>query len=372
LLNFKAYVKIKHTEEKIMIKPHKLILIATAAVFLIGSVVVGAISSAANDDIVNTIYRVNERSRNYAQTSGASKKEALEKADDLRAELGGVVCWGDYNTVGVEGYSYCDKVRELLMAQGLSLSVVNLGIAGEDSRSVLGRQGGVPLVVGSTVIGRSPELQGITVTSKDGSEVNVLCRADNPGLNPVQIAGVDGLIGGVADENDKNKTASFYFRRSTSGSSVTIPAGTPVVTHTDKAYNSYVNVFWVGDNGGWDNNPQKLLEQLKSATDLVDNDRYIVIGLSEGDTASNADIDKLLSDTFGDRYINPRELVNHTYSVKHAGDISTEDTARIARGQLAKGALNINGRINREGLEAIGQRVVDIINNKHYLTSTAN
>lgn len=337
-----------------------------ALIMLVCAGVVGKVTGDRDAGITENIYRVNENSKAYSEESNEVKKAAMAKSDALKAQLGGIVCWGDYNTVGVEGYAYSSKINEIIGSNGLELPVENMGIAGEDSLSVLGRQGGVPLVVDGFEVMKSAELQPIKVTSKNGEAVNVLCKTNNPGLNPVSIGGVQGLIGGVADEEDKNKTASFYFRREKAGSSFNIAAGTVVQTHVDKDYNKYINVFWVGDNGGWDNQPQKLVEQLTQATGVIKDGRFVVIGLSEGDSTSNAEVDRLMKEKFGNKFINPREVV--IAAVKASGEeLSESELNAVNKGQIPKAALNVNGRIDRAGLEAIGSKVYEVIEQNHYL-----
>ena len=58
---------------------------------------------------------------------------------------------------------------------------------------------------------------------------------------------------------------------------------------------------------GW-STPKELLEQTEKFVESI-NGKYIIIGLSDGDENTNKEVDKLLEEKFGDKFINSRNFL---------------------------------------------------------------
>lgn len=86
-----------------------------------------------------------------------------------------------------------------------------------------------------------------------------------------------------------------------------MPAGTVVQTEgSDAKYKDYINIIWL-ERKGW-STPKELLEQTEKFVESI-NGKYIIIGLSDGDENTNKEVDKLLEEKFGDKFINSRKLL---------------------------------------------------------------
>lgn len=87
--------------------------------------------------------------------------QVCEKCTALQAAMAqylpGIVCWGDSLTAGTggEGITYPQTIEELIDENILSknhcdmgtIPVVNMGVGGEDTCTILGRNGAVPFTV---------------------------------------------------------------------------------------------------------------------------------------------------------------------------------------------------------------------------------
>lgn len=343
---------------------NKKILLAISIVMVFASVVVAFTAKDKNQDRIDDI---NKYSRDYITNRQTRIEKEKEEKEKLIEKLKGVVCWGGSNTAGEAATSYIDFLYEDLKKIGYDLPVENKGVKDESSIDILGRQGSIPIVVSETVKieDTNKTLTEVKIKSSLGIATNILCGKKNPGVNPCTIGGVTGTLYGEADAKDPTKTNKFYFQREDNDNNETIQAGTVVQTSgSDSKYKDYINIMWL-ERKGW-STPNELMEQEEKFVNSI-NGKYIIIGLSDGDEESNKEIDKLMEQKFGDKYINPRKILVE-YAKQRVDQNTTEDNKkRISKGMIPNDLGDNNGLLRITGYKVIGENICNKIKTLGYL-----
>ncbi len=341
------------------------ILISVIAIF-------GAFYAWNSKEEVRKEEVIAERINNYNQKKAEAATEAEKKEKrraEVTADIPGIACWGDNATYGLGGInnSYPSVLARLMEENDYLMPVENLGIYDEDTLTVLGRANAIPFIVkDEAYITGDMENDSINISSLNGEKVEPLLHETNPAVNPVTIDDVQGTLYGAVSGEDINSVDQFFFVPDEEGRPMTIPAGTPIVTQGE-AYKDYVSILAIGDNGGWNNDPQTLINQQLAFVNTrgKNKDKYIIIGLLEGNNDTNAAVDKLMSDTFGDRFLNIRTYLC-TEAVKDM-DLSDEDKAAIEKGEVPPCFRYHNRGLNDNTYGIIGRLVFDKLEELGYI-----
>ena len=343
---------------------NKRIILGIAFIMVIISVIV---SVTVKDDNQAKIKEINNYSREYINNRQERINQENKEKEKMIDKLKGVVCWGGSNTAGEGSVSYIDFLYDELKNIGYDLPVVNRGVKNESSIDILGRQGSIPFVVSENAEIESSinEFNNLKIKSSTGEATNILCGSENPGVNPCIINGVEGTVFGKTSETDATKTESFYFQRKTGGDKITIPAGTIVQTEgSDEKYKDYINIMWL-ERKGWAD-AEELMEQEDKFINSI-NGKYIIIGLSDGDEETNKEIDKLMEEEFGDKYINPRKLLVE-YATKHIDKTTTEyNKEKISKGIIPSDLADNNGLLSVTGCKVLSDSLCNKIKELGYL-----
>lgn len=301
--------------------------------------------------------RVEEYSQRLKEEKARAEEEKA-RADEILAETPGIACWGDgftYGTYG-DGTSYPNKLGELLEEEGYPYEVSNMGVYGEDSRTVLGRCGALPFVVKSDfTIDGNGELIKIDIVSEDGNEVNPCIQDYNPGFNPCVVEGVKCTIYGETTSENIYKANAYYLSRGdNSTESVEVKAGTQIITSGSKDYKKHINILQIGDGGGYSTDTE-LIEQTERFVNSLDgSQKYIIIGRLTGDDADNEAYDKAMEAKYGNHYINARKIMCG-YEVENVV-YSQVDKAEAEKGSIPE-CLAKNGYLNEAGYNELGKIV---------------
>lgn len=296
-------------------------------------------------------------------------KETEIKRAEITAVIPGVACWGDDFTYGLGGIekSFPSVLEDLMDKNGYLMPVENLGIYDEDSLTVLGRANAIPFIVKNEkyIVGKMDK-DVINIVSQNGEPVNPLLHENNPAVNPVTIEGVEGtLYGGVGSESVE-KVKEYFFEPKDPGVSMTISAGTPIITQ-GKDYKDYVSVLSIGNNGGWNDDPAVLVEQQKRFVETrgKNKDKYIIIGLVDGNNETNAQADSLMASAFGDRFINIREYICN--AALDNNELSDEDKAAALNGEIPQCYRYENRGLNDDAYELMGEAVFNKLEELGYI-----
>lgn len=302
-------------------------------------------------------------------------KRQMAVISAIQETLPGIVCWGESITAGVggEGTAYPAQLQTLLqndmMTQfahhypadfvpekphSFTIQVANMGVVGESSLTVAGRNGAIPYVTTEDIT--IPEnLQTrvrIHFESQNGEVVEPLIHGSK-GIGSVTIAGVEGTLSlRQAYGEDGNKYA-YYFNRTEAGEAVTVPAGTVIETEGSLSYKDHLAIIQLGHNGGYES-AEELIAQIKAfIARQNDPERYIVLGLAFGDAEQLSQINAALSAEFGGHFIDLWQYMRED-GLRDAGIEPTVDDTEA----MEKGLLPVSLTGGASAFNATGYRLV--------------
>jgi lysophospholipase L1-like esterase len=340
----------------------------------------GTIEEGSKDSS-GTLIDISEESQKAKKAAEQKIKSNYDAAmSALQKYLPGVVCWGDSLTAGSggAGTSYPKVLKKLIEDKifskfdpaynidpawkylsvveqyPLSTNILNMGIGGENTNTILGRNGAVPYVLSEDItIPEDRTAIEIKFKSENGANVYPL-RQGNAGLETVTISGVEGVITYEA------ATQEYLFTRSSEGEETAVEAGTEIITSGSKVGKDYVTVIFMGQN---DTKlvPEELIAKQKAILNSQgrNKDRYIIIGLHTGTKDSRAELETAMKSAFGSHYINLREYMA-TEGLKDADiEATSEDLALMAEGATPKSLLNDKIHFNAKGYELLGNLVYE-------------
>jgi hypothetical protein len=225
----------------------------------------------------------------------ATQQNNIRINDAITKELPGIVCWGDSLTAGAGGKGTTfPKVLESMISKNVypNIPVVNCGIGGEDSNTIIGRAGSIPFVVSKPFILPSDNSKiEISISSSNGSPVAPLRQGDC-GLNPIQILGIDAQIS-IKQESSTSKVFYYFITRSKAGEAKEIVAGTKILSSGSLLYANFIPVIFIGQNGGWKDVDDLITQQMSIINSNKRNrDQFIILGLTSGDAKSRSELEK--------------------------------------------------------------------------------
>lgn len=311
--------------------------------------------------------RATGESNYYTKIEKELTARQLEVLSTIETSIPGIVCWGDSITAGIggNGETYPAALQRLLKNDlatsfrrlypngfntthkyNLTIPVVNMGVAGESSLTVAGRNGAIPYVITEafTIPADTTTEVQISFTSQGGETVEPLVQGSK-GLGTVMIGGVEGQLK-IRQAFVGTTRYAYYFTRTEAGDAVGVPAGTPIETKAELSYKDYLAVIQIGHNGGW-TDANDLIAQIRAVIAAQnDPDRYIVLGLAFGDTAQLQLVNQALSAAFGDHFIDLWQYMRESGLSAAGIEATVEDTEALAQGllptSLTGGANNFN------------------------------
>jgi lysophospholipase L1-like esterase len=358
---------------------------------------------------------LNEQMREEERAVEEEIEAAYEKLEsDFFTYLPGIVCWGDSLTAGAggDGTTYPNVLESLIkenlvdrfdaeqLANSLgqshitglnqysldSVPVINMGVGGETTNTILGRNGAVPFVVAEDFTIPASNTSDTTAVeihfvSENGKNVAPL-RQGESGVNPVVIDGIEGVIS-IQQESYISEDYTYYFTRSAEESGdadkdggagesndgntekdVTVKAGTEIITSGSTQYLDYIPVIFIGQNGGYDD-INDLIAQQRAMIDHqemseANQGKFIIVGLHTGTAADRAELEKAMQEEYGDQYINLREYMS-TSGLQDAGiEATDEDKEMMAEGMTPQSLLASDKlHFNEYGYELIGSLIYD-------------
>jgi len=281
------------------------------------------------------------------------KRENLLMAYE-RQLVPGIVCWGDSLTFGTggDGTSYPSVLEEKLRENRIYISVVNMGIGGENTVTIAGRAGAIPFKLKEFTIPADLIPVEIFYQEEEGKEIRPFVQGE-AGINPCVIHGVRGSMSG---EKTQDGVMHYYFTRSEQGDAVYVEEGTEVETWAASQFSDFIYVVFMGENHGW-NSIQDLIEQQQAILSMQEKyaGNYIVVGLPTGTREERQELEEALYETYGDRFLNIREYLS-TQGIYDAGiKPSEEDLVRMEEGRIPVSLLADDIHFNAEGYRLIGE-----------------
>jgi hypothetical protein len=277
-----------------------------------------------------------------------------------------IPCWGDSLTAA-NGYE-----AEMRSQLGNNYDVINCGVGGENSLAICGRQGGCPayLLNPVTIPADGSEVQigdvtdsGIRILNVSGNAAAASWLRQGQGtatVNPIFIDDIEcSLRWTGATHSDTN--GKYMIKRNQSGNSDhTTFSNTLIFTNGMKVYrNPYALVVWIGQNGGWNSDPNQLVKQCRLIVGFASSENYVLIGLHTGTKESRSALEVAMFNEFGMRYLNWREYCA-TRALADGGITSTqEDLVAMEQGACPPSLLTDGTHMTTAAYKLLGKQIIN-------------
>ncbi len=306
-----------------------------------------------------------------------------------------IVCWGDSLTAPHNGSNILSKAKNIFKGKaypdylqdmaGSGYRIINAGVGGETSLTIMARQGAWPMKLAHDItIYRSDEAKydnfigngdiPVFVSSYNGKPVTPLLQLgydeDSPAqTNPCTIDGKRFTLSSEAKfwkEDGKYEHEYNYFitPQEETAASYTLKAGSTVTTYAmEQLRGKYANVFFIGQNGGFDD-AADLTRQLKDMIRYSRSDRFVVISFHKPNKvmptiARMKEMEDSLHTAFGNHYINLRDSLVRN-GLQHAGlSPTSEDRDSIKHGQVPPQLMTDGTHFTTKGYKEIARLVND-------------
>lgn len=282
-----------------------------------------------------------------------------------------IVCWGDSLTAPHCSSSWKGKIKSMLLGDnsypavlqsrlGGEYNIVNAGVGGENTLTIMARQGAYPMTLAHDVTLYRDENKNYDMfvgnrdvtafySSYNGKPVTPLLQLgwneEAPAkMNPCYIDGQEYAFSSDSHfwkENGKYVFEYNYYIESKKKIIETkiLKKGTAVETYAMRHLrNAYANIFFMGQNGGF-KDVADLITQYKAMIDYSRCDKYIIVGFHKPNMciptiARMKEMEDSLLQAFGNHYINLREYMV-TNGLKDAALTPTDvDNDSISKGQV--------------------------------------
>lgn len=271
-----------------------------------------------------------------------------------------IACWGDSLTAN---NIYPKKLKELL---GVDYQVVNCGVGGESSTLIGGRQGGLPIYLSKSFV--IPENNKDEVVLGSISDLPFFSTYNEKAVYPLLQGGYSTINNCVIDSNICNlkwtgkspndPLGEWTIRRVDEGISYEVPPYSLVLTSSMRKYrNLYANVFFIGQNGGFvDGND--LVNQYKKMIEFSGSSNYILVGFHKYKSVSiMKDIESIMTQEFGARYINLREYLNVKGLIDADLTPTPEDLIAIEKGECPPQLLYDGLHFTSKGYDLLANQI---------------
>ena len=255
--------------------------------------------------------------------------------------------WGDSLTAGAGGSG---TTYPSVCASELGItSFKNCGVGGENANTIACRQGGNSLILkeGTVSTYSLSELKDIY-----GTTCNPLRQGSgNSSVNPIYINGVKCTLS-ISQTSTTDPNAKYTI----TGYNDKLLAETPV-KFAGCDITAKITVIFVGQNG------PGLAQRLSIIDSMISkiNDKYIIMGLSSGSSASRADEEAQLLSKYGVHYFNTRYMLS-----KYGMDImkltpTSSDTIEMNNGEVPSSLRADSIHLNANGYTALGKMLAQKI-----------
>ena len=255
--------------------------------------------------------------------------------------------WGDSLTVGAggSGTTYPNVCASEL---GIT-SFKNCGVGGENANTIACRQGGDSLILKP---GNVSEYSLSELTDIYGTQCNPLRQGSGSNsVNPIYINGVKCTLS-ISQTSTTDPNAKYTI----TGYNDKLLAETPV-KFAGCDIKSKITVIFVGQNGPY------LAERLSIIDSMISkiNDKYIVMGLSSGSSASRADEETQMLSKYGVHYFNTRNMLSkYGMSIMNLTP-TTSDVNEMSKGEVPSSLRSDSVHLNANGYTALGKMIAQKI-----------
>ena len=255
--------------------------------------------------------------------------------------------WGDSLTAGAGG-SGTNYPSVCASELGIT-SFKNCGVGGETANTIACRQGGNSLILKD---GTVSEYSLSELTDIYGAKCNPLRQgSESNSVNPIYINGVKCTLS-ISQTSSSDTNAKYTI----TGYNDKLLAETPV-KFSGCDIKSKITVIFVGQNG------PNLAERLSIIDSMISkiNDKYIIMGLSSGNSANRADEEAQMLSKYGVHYFNTRHMLSK-YGMKIMNLTPTNsDTIEMNNGEVPLSLRADSVHLNANGYTALGKMLAQKI-----------
>lgn len=266
----------------------------------------------------------------------------LDKKDDIveKQREPGLVCWGGSITYGAYGNSnsYIKTVEDHMMTDECYIPIVNMGVPGESTKTVMARAGALKIVTNAFTIPKNIEPVEISFTAEDKSLITPLRygTACDGGMTNVTIGGVEGTLA-VNSDTAQMEEPTYTFTRKVEGEEIKIKKGEQLISESMTEYVDYIPVVCIGEHGGWKDLNELIKQQQAIINTSKNKDKYLVLGIFQAPATTNnkmtakqklqamvkanEDFDKAMEKQWGDHYVNIREYLCSDKAIERAEEL---------------------------------------------------
>ena len=255
--------------------------------------------------------------------------------------------WGDSLTDGAGG-SGTNYPSVCASELGIT-SFKNCGVGGETANTIACRQGGNSLILKEGTVSEYSlsELKDIY-----GANCNPLRQGTGSNsVNPIYINGVKCTLS-ISQTSTNDPNAKYTI----TGYKDKLLAETPV-KFSGCDIKSKITVIFVGQNG------PNLAERLSIIDSMISkiNDKYIVMGLSTGNSANRADEETQMLNKYGVHYFNTRHMLSK-YGMNIINLTPTNsDRVAMNNGEVPSSLRSDSVHLNANGYTALGKMLAQKI-----------
>lgn len=255
--------------------------------------------------------------------------------------------WGDSLTAGAGGSG---TTYPSVCASELGItSFKNCGVGGENANTIACRQGGNSLILKEGTVSTYSLSE---LTDIYGTTCNPLRQGSgNSSVNPIYINGVKCTLS-ISQTSTTDPNAKYTI----TGYNDKLLAETPV-KFAGCDFTAKITVIFVGQNG------PVLAQRLSIIDSMISkiNDKYIIMGLSSGSSASRADEEAQMLNKYGVHYFNTRHMLS-----KYGMDImkltpTSSDTIEMNNGEVPSSLRADSIHLNANGYTALGKMLAQKI-----------
>ena len=255
--------------------------------------------------------------------------------------------WGDSLTAGAGGSG---TTYPSVCASELGItSFKNCGVGGENANTIACRQGGNSLILKEGTVSTYSLSE---LTDIYGTTCNPLRQGSgNSSVNPIYINGVKCTLS-ISQTSTTDPNAKYTI----TGYNDKLLAETPV-KFAGCDITAKITVIFVGQNG------PGLAQRLSIIDSMISkiNNKYIIMGLSSGSSASRADEEAQLLSKYGVHYFNTRHMLS-----KYGMDImkltpTSSDTIEMNNGEVPSSLRADSIHLNANGYTALGKMLAQKI-----------
>jgi len=233
-----------------------------------------------------------------------------------------ITCWGDSLTEGTGSGPYYPILTNIKV-KGVStdvngetmpstlgeltkLHIYNMGVYGEDSRTIACRQGGLKMYVSDITIPTRGSVEISQIICEDGMLAEPNINGSEGERACFDACSIGGIIGTLSYDWE---TELYMFTRTQPGSELVVSTETQIITPPSIDRVGDILILQMGNNGGFNDDYNVLIAQYDAMIEYNQCKYYIIVGDTDYGADDRAEWENALQQAYGDHFINMRQYL---------------------------------------------------------------